>query len=116
MQGISLQRRELLPRRRSEINGPISLRPPRRRTDQASTTLDGLAYEEWPALQERIASGARALAGQMRALQQRYEEEHRRLADSLEFLAVQSRDLERELVAFGRLAESLASEVGPGAQ
>src|SRR5439155_287507 len=60
MQGISLQRRELLPRRRSEINGPISLRPPRRRTDQASTTPDGLAYEAWPALPQRIASGARA--------------------------------------------------------
>jgi DNA-binding SARP family transcriptional activator len=46
----------------------------------------------------------------VRALKERYEEEHRRLADTLEFLSVQSRDLERQVAAFSRLADRL--EIG----
>lgn len=60
---------------------------------------------------DEVVAGARSLARQVRALHERYEEEHRRLLDSLEFLTVQSRDLERELASFGRLAETLASSV-----
>jgi DNA-binding SARP family transcriptional activator len=47
---------------------------------------------------------------QVRALQRRYDEEHQRLSDTLEFLTVQSQDLERELAAFGRLAARLEAE------
>lgn len=64
-------------------------------------------------LRDQVLAGARSLAGQMRALQERYDEEHWRLADTLEFLNVQSRDLQRELAAFGRLAESLQSIDAP---
>jgi DNA-binding SARP family transcriptional activator len=60
---------------------------------------------------DEVVAGARSLARQVRALHERYEEEHRRLLDSLEFLTVQSQDLERELAAFGQLAETLASSV-----
>ena len=58
-------------------------------------------------LDEQVVAGARRLARQIRALQVKYEEEHRRLADTLEFLTVQSQDLERELQAFGELADRL---------
>jgi DNA-binding SARP family transcriptional activator len=82
------------------------------RKTAALAAQQGDAFAEWvpPAespssLTDRVAAEARSLADQMRALQERYEQEHRRLADSLEFLTIQSRDLERELLAFGRLAE-----------
>ena len=69
---------------------------------------------EWAPLHEQAVLGARTLARQMRALQERYEAEHRRLADTLEFLSVQSRDLERELLEFSRLADRLEREASPG--
>ena len=65
-----------------------------------------------PPLRDEVAQGVRSLAQQVRALQDRYEQEHRRLADTLEFLTVQSRDLEQQLVAFGQLASTLEQNLG----
>ena len=66
---------------------------------------------EWSPLRDQIVAGARALAEQMRALQARYQAEHRHLADTLEFLSVQSHDLERELAEFSHLADRLELDV-----
>src|SRR5689334_21979768 len=65
-----------------------------------------------PPLHDVVVQGVRSLAQQVRALQDRYEQEHRRLADTLAFLTVQSRDLEQQLVAFGELASVLEQNLG----
>jgi DNA-binding SARP family transcriptional activator len=65
-----------------------------------------------PPLRNEVVQGVRSLAQQVRALQDRYEQEHRRLADTLAFLTVQSRDLEQQLVAFGQLASTLEQNLG----
>lgn len=84
--------------------------------EPAATPMADAAGADQPAetepavVSERMISGARSLARQVKALQQRYQEEHRRLVDVLEFLTVQSRDLESELLAFGQLAETLERE------
>jgi DNA-binding SARP family transcriptional activator len=65
---------------------------------------------------ERVTSGVHSLVHQVRALQERYQEEHRRLADTLEFLAVQRQDLERELEAFAALVGGLQGAELPAAE
>jgi DNA-binding SARP family transcriptional activator len=85
------------------------LRVARRRPTAVAEPTDAVArwapQPESAWLRDEVVAEVRSLTNQMRTLQERYEEEHRRLTDSLEFLMVQSRDLERELLAFGRLAE-----------
>lgn len=65
---------------------------------------------EWAPLREQMVAGVSALMRQMRALQERYEAEYQRLAEVLELLTVQSRDLERKLAELGSLTGALGQE------
>lgn len=84
-------------------------RPPERQ-EAKRTPAERSAVREWAPLREQMVAGVSALMRQMRALQERYEEEYQRLAAVLELLTVQSRDLERKLAELGSLASVLEGE------
>jgi DNA-binding SARP family transcriptional activator len=97
---------ETRPRQPAGGQGTAGLATARPAPERRSGSRAGSAGE-FGGLEGEIAAGASRLVRQVRALQRRYKEEHERLADTLEFLTVQSQDLERELAAFGRLAATL---------
>src|SRR4051794_5135017 len=105
-------KRDATPAQRRRAKPRPEAWPPTEAAEQPARHLSAVPDPIQPPLHDEVVQSVQSLARQVRALQDRYEQEHRRLADTLEFLTVQSRDLEHQLMAFGQLASTLERNLG----